>query len=346
MKIAVTGGSGFIGGRFISLFNDKVEIISLNSKNCPLDNYELIKNATRNVDIIIHTAFDHQYKNNINGIKNILKACEENKIKKLVHISTVSVYDPYFAGELNENVKYSSLNDPYSQEKILIEKEIDKLSNKSFDIVILQPSIVYGVGGNWTKYALHACKSKGLILSNNGEFICNPIYVDDVATAIYQACISNVRYGKFLISGLNTVEWKYFYLGHSKMLDNLNLPTNIIVIDDKTTRDFHNNIVINSIFQLWFFTPFGKVMNSIVDILKRIREKKYTNILEKNSLLNFLKAPVGQDILQPSGITKLVHKSKYTINGSKANEFLQFKPEFSFDEGMKQIRINLGNILK
>ena len=89
MRVAVTGGSGFVGSTFIKLFGEKFESIkSLDSKIAPLGDYEKILESTKDTDILIHTAFDHSY---ISGIKNILKACEQSGIKKLIHISTVSV---------------------------------------------------------------------------------------------------------------------------------------------------------------------------------------------------------------------------------------------------------------
>ena len=74
MKVAVTGGSGFIGSQFIELFGDKFESVqSLDSKSCPLDDYKKILKATKYIDVLVHGAFDHSYKKNIYGIKKILK---------------------------------------------------------------------------------------------------------------------------------------------------------------------------------------------------------------------------------------------------------------------------------
>lgn len=82
MRVSVTGGS-----KFIELFES---IKSLNSKSCPLDNYEKILEVTKDIDVLVHTAFDHNYKNNISGIKNILKACEQNGVKKLIQFLSMN----------------------------------------------------------------------------------------------------------------------------------------------------------------------------------------------------------------------------------------------------------------
>jgi nucleoside-diphosphate-sugar epimerase len=347
MKIAVTGASGFIGGRFVELFKDKFEIIKLNSKNGPLDNYNKLIDKTEGCDILIHAAFDHNYKDNIIGIKNILKVCEKNKIKKLIYLSSISVYDPDINGILDENSPYSNLNDPYSKEKRKIEKIIEnfKEKNEKINIIILQPTIVYGFRGNWTKYALHVCKSQKTILPNNGRYNANIIYVDDVANAIYQSIYSNINYGKFLISN-ETITWKEFYCKQCQILEELNLPSNCNIQDVNNWNEFHSNTLINFIFILWFKTIFGNLFNMIVGKLKKLRAKNYNDLFSNEILIKFLKSSVSSNILRPSGITKKVHSSKFIVNTKKAEQILNFTPKYSFDYGLRKIKEDLQRILK
>ncbi|WP_027390042.1 NAD-dependent epimerase/dehydratase family protein [Chrysiogenes arsenatis] len=347
MRVSVTGGSGFIGSKFIELFADKFKSIkSLDSKSFPLDNYEQILDATKDIDILVHTAFDHNYKNNISGIKNILKACEQNGIKKLIHISTVSVYEPDAKGVLNENSPYSKLNDPYSKEKRKIEQEIEKYKNRAFDIIILQPTIVYGLGGNWTKYALHVCKAKEVRLSDSGNTVCNAVHVDDVANAIYQSCLSNVKFEKFLISGKGTITWKEFYSRHCELLRELNLPSNCDIQNSTNENEFHKKKLVDVVFQLWFKTPFGNVFDLMIGVLKKLRAKSYSNTNSKEELKEFLQSEVSENILEPLAITKKVHDCDFEIESSKAKEQLKYQPLVNFDDGMSCFKRNLIKILK
>ena len=78
MKVVVIGGSGFIGRRFINLFNSKFdEVKSLNSKVAPLSDFQLLLDNTKGFDTLVHAAFDHSYKSNLLGIKNIIKVCKK-----------------------------------------------------------------------------------------------------------------------------------------------------------------------------------------------------------------------------------------------------------------------------
>lgn len=346
MKIAVTGGSGFIASRFIEMYQNKFDLIKvLNSKNAPLDNFNNILESTKDVDIIIHSAFDHSYKNNIIGIKNILKACKVNGIKKLIHMSTVSVYDLNIQGKLSEESIYSNLSDPYSKEKRKIEYEINKYRDLGIDIIILQPTIVYGLGGNWTKYALHACKSKVLKLPSSGERICNAVYVDDVATAIYNASLSRIKYGKFLVSSNEEITWKKFYQAHCQVLKELKVFSMCDIKDSLNNNEFHTNYIINFIFNIWFKTPFGSIFYLIISFLKKLRAKQYSSFNSKNEFKVFIKSKLGENILEPSGITKKLHDSNFKVSNKNSIEILKYSTKFTLVDGMNKLKSDIKEII-
>ena len=57
-------------------------------------------------------------------------------------------------------------------------------SNSDFKVVILQPTIVYGPKGGWTKHATNMRLYSSVSLPKKGNMVCNCVYVDDVAKAI------------------------------------------------------------------------------------------------------------------------------------------------------------------
>jgi nucleoside-diphosphate-sugar epimerase len=346
MKVAVTGAKGFLGSRFVELFNNDLEIVKLTSSTAPLNDLEKIVSQTKDCDVLVHAAFDHNYKDNIIGIRNILKTCKTNNIKKLIHISTISVYDPNIKGDLNENSHHSEINDPYSKEKRKIENEIERYKDSDINIVILQPSIVYGLGGNWTKYVLHVCKSKALYLPNSGNDICNAIYIDDVANSIYKSCFSNVKYEKILVSNKEKLSWKKFYQKQCEVLKKLNLSSNCNIENNISTNEFHTKSIINFIFILWFKTPLGNIFNLMIGTLKKLRAKNYKNTSSKDELKEFLQSDILEDRLNPLGITKKVHSCRFLVDTSKAKKFLDFEAKISFDKGCDKIKINIEEIVK
>lgn len=346
MRVAVTGGSGFLGGRFVEIYKDKFDdVVILNSQNSPLNDFDKLVVNTKKIDVLVHTAFDHNYKDNIVGIRNILEVCKKNNIKKLVHISSVSVYNPDLKGDLDENSQYTHINDPYSKEKRKIESEIEKYKDSDLSIVILQPTIIYGLGGNWTKYALHVCKSKALSLPNNGEDICNAVYVDDVARAIYKSCKSTVKYEKMLISATESITWREFYEKQCKILEDLELSSSCNVVNNTNTNEFHSKSIVNMIFLIWFKTPLGNVFDLAIGVLKKLRAKNYTNTSSQKEMKTFLKSALNENTLTPLGITKKVHHCKFKVDISKANELLNYNSEYNFDDGVNKIKNNIKKVL-
>lgn len=360
MKIAITGSSGFIGTRFINQYSDKFEeVIALNLSdiNKVKDNIKHIHSHLSNLsdlisyttecDIFLHLAFDHKYKENLTGIKNILKACKANHIKKLIYISTINVYDQDYKGFINELSPYSKISDPYTKEKQKIEKIITSNKNSDLKVLIIQPTIIYGLTGNWTKYAFVASKSNRLILPQAGKGICNAVYIDDVTQALFKSSIhgfqrmqNNVE--KIIISGENSLQWTDFLDGHRKILENLDLPFNKSQNLINNSNEFHSNIIYNLIFKLWFKTPFGFMFNFLTSTLKQIRSKKNLTISENKSYNSFLNIEPNNNTVEPIAATKKTFNARFNVKIEKAKQMLDYMPSFTFKQGLSDIE----NILK
>lgn len=338
MKVVVLGGNGFIGKRFVSLFGSCFEdIVVGNSKNAPMNDYIALEQLADGGDVIVHAAFDHSYKANIRGIHNILKICSVKKIKKLIYLSTVSVFDQTIEGKLNEDSKLSTLNDPYTREKIKIEEEIKANAPADLLVIILYPAIVYGLGGNWTKYAFHACKSKSLGLPHAGNGACNAVYVDDVANAIYKSCVTDCGSQRLLISCEETILWKNFYELHYNILKESGFPVQCNIQNTANNNSFHSNKVYNIIFNIWFRTPVGKLLNLGINIVKKIRKCSYADTNSKEALLRFLKSAVDRNYMEPIGVTRVVHSAGFSVDSGKALEILNFRSIINTNDGYRKM---------
>lgn len=355
MKIAITGASGFIGSRFIEMFASQFsEVVAFNNsgingktKNVNFISASMIDSEnlvyhTQGCEMLIHCAFDHRYKENIKGINIILDTCKKNHIKRLIHISTVSVYDQDCTEVLNEKTAYSHLKDPYTKQKQKIEKILETNSIENFKIIALQPTIIFGLGGNWTKYAFHAAKAKQIQLPDRGERKCNAIYIDDLVQAIYAACIvDSTKMGKtfekILISGEETISWELFFNTHVKLLRKLGLPSVSQNVVEANNYEFHSNALLNLIFILWFKTPLGSLLDFAIGKLKEIRGRKYIATRTKDQFKDFIKSPTNGNIVVPLGVTRKACGANFIVNTNKAMELLNYRPSFSFEKGMESI---------
>ncbi|PIN93059.1 hypothetical protein COU54_04450 [Candidatus Pacearchaeota archaeon CG10_big_fil_rev_8_21_14_0_10_31_24] len=186
-KLLITGAGGFIGQKVVNYFLGKgyrvrafVRKKNLLLKNSNLEivygdmrDYDSLDKACKGMNFVIHLAGaksdeKDSYNINVNGAKNLIKAGKSNKIKRIVNISTESVY-------LVEKGAYAKTK-----------LEADELFNKSgLDVITLRPSVVYGdlkngVFGSLVKFAsLPVTPVIGF-----GKYKFRPIYIEDLAKSI------------------------------------------------------------------------------------------------------------------------------------------------------------------
>lgn len=116
--VFITGVSGYFGAKLVSLFESKDNIgtivgVDVNPPGFSSKKLEFIRHDVRDgmsslingrhIDWAIHTAFilpplhdrDLMEDININGTRNFLAACEEGKVKQILHCSSTTAYGFY-----------------------------------------------------------------------------------------------------------------------------------------------------------------------------------------------------------------------------------------------------------
>jgi dTDP-4-dehydrorhamnose reductase len=213
MKILVTGSTGLVGSRFSELLSKSYEIEGLNRQNGIdiTDESSVIKKiSSSNAKLVLHLAAktdvdgcesdkdvdsrflekkDFQNKEwislktawvmNVTGTKNIIKACQKNKIK-IIYVSTDFVFNgekPITEGYLEEDSQ-----DPinwYGQTKYEAEKAVQ---NSGLDWMILRPAYPYRTSyakkSDFIRTMLQILKS-GEKLSVVTDHIITPTFIDD-----------------------------------------------------------------------------------------------------------------------------------------------------------------------
>ena len=245
MRILVTGGAGFIGQHLVNFLIKKDNDVTIydnfsnsekrqtettvdkRAKIIEGDICELkhLINATRNHEIVIHLAakisVNESIKNpsetfqiNTIGTKNVIFACEKNKIKKLIVASSAAVYGEGNKGEkLNEESRKKPIS-PYGESKLKMENELkNNILKKNLKIIILRFFNIYGVGqspeyaGVITKFLMKIKNNESLNIFGDGMQTRDFVSIQDVVNSINNAIEYN-QSGIFNIGSGNKITIK------------------------------------------------------------------------------------------------------------------------------------------
>ena len=236
-RVLVIGGAGFIGSyvvgellkqdvREVIIYDNfvrgKLENISkhLSDKRCSIyhlggdiRDIDILNNAMKDIDYVFHLAamwllhckdFPRTaFHVNIEGTFNILEACVNNRVKKLIYSSSASVYGDAIEVPMSESHPFNNRNF-YGATKIAGEAMCTAYHDRfGLEVIGLRYMNVYGPGQDQ-----HAAYT-GVIpimlnkiaandpptINGDGSQSYDFIYVEDVARCNIQALISPVQHG-------------------------------------------------------------------------------------------------------------------------------------------------------
>jgi nucleoside-diphosphate-sugar epimerase len=219
MKALVTGGSGFVGKHLVRKLKEQGDIVRClvrkESNKAPLEQmgaelaegditfYESVLEAAKGMDIIYHCAAlvgmgpsrTEFYLINVEGTRNVLKACDVAKIPRLIYTSTQSVtFDFTDKFNADENTPYPPLyKDFYSETKALAEREVLEAAKKGkVSAVAVRPTWVWGPGDTTIMPIMaKLARRRQLFLIGGGKAEASTSYVENVCDCLILAGRSN-----------------------------------------------------------------------------------------------------------------------------------------------------------
>jgi nucleoside-diphosphate-sugar epimerase len=210
MKALVTGGTGFLGsalthrlhsmgwdvtalGRNVSRL-DQLENEGMNVLQIDLKDKSAMTAACKDQEIVFHCAalpspwgnFETFYQANVIGTRNVIRGCEENKVKRLVYVSTPSLYFGYSS---RMNVKETdALPEPvsnYAATKILAEQELDQAFENGLAAIAIRPRAIFGPGDTVIfPRLIPRLQSGRLPILGDGENVVDITYIENVVDAL------------------------------------------------------------------------------------------------------------------------------------------------------------------
>jgi predicted dehydrogenase/nucleoside-diphosphate-sugar epimerase len=236
-KVLVTGGTGFLGKQLIQrLIAEGYPVRVLARKLSKIDNLKKLgveiffgdvadrvslSEAFSGVNLVIHAAADTAGNaragelSTIQGTKNVIDLCKQFAIKKLVYISSCSVYGvaDYREGDLvteeSSLERFPELRGHYSLAKLKAEQIItEAMAEGQLPIVCLRPGTYFGPGGDiFTPMMGLSAGRKLFAIIGRGDFVLPLVSIDnlvDAIVAVMQKSESNGRIYNIVDSDLPT----------------------------------------------------------------------------------------------------------------------------------------------
>jgi nucleoside-diphosphate-sugar epimerase len=350
--IAVTGATGFIGGRLVQcLAQQGGEITCLirgmdagmrlhragaRIRQLDMADAEAVRTALEGIEIVFHLAYDWDDAAwNHKALQALIGACSSNS-RRLVYVSSFVVYAVPDHGEVSEDSPSTTATGGYAHTKLQLEAQLLKaVREQGVAGTIVQPTIVYGPFSRfWTIDPVDMLRHGTVILPGSGEGICNAVYVDDVVSAMILAAQRSEAVGqRYLISGPAPITWRDFYEGMAQAIGTKGpqyRPAEVIAqasgkVGKLLRLAADPELGIRLIANIG---PTRKLVKASLGVLPRglrsnVASRLYGSIARRR----------GHVHMPNRGHLNFL-QSRSTINSAKAKEELGYAPAISFAEGM------------
>jgi len=346
-KALVTGASGFIGGRLTEqlILDHGVEVRALVSRfthasriarfnlemvGGGIDDAEAVDRAVAGCEVVFHCAHDFEHpQRNLDGARALAEASLRHGVRRLVYVSSISVYEPLPDLEVDESTKSEPCGWTYPDNKLAVENMLLEFgAGHGLPVAVLQPTIVYGPYSRpWTLDPVIRLRSGRVVLPDDGGGVCNPVYVDDVVAALLAAAEDEAAVGeRFLISGPDAVTWREFYAAYERLLGT----QSVVLMPTGEIQRLNGQKGEVSNFQLSKRDPFKLLNYTLVRrIYKFVRRHRIGEGLRKQA-----KQALPPPLYLPDEVRLALLRARARVKIDKARRMLGYQPAYDFNRGM------------
>ena len=231
MRALVTGGGGFMGAALARKLRERgddvrvfgrgsyadLEAVGIDCVRGDITDYAAVKEACDDREVVFHAAakvglwgeYEEYRAINVDGTKNVLRACLEQGVRKLVFTGSPSVV--FHGGDVegvDESAPYPKTFDShYSRTKAEAEECVLAADHDKLSTVSLRPHFIWGPGDrNLLPRVVSKQKAGRLYRIGEDDKLVDTIYIDDcveahVAAAIALSPLSEISGKAYFLSG-------------------------------------------------------------------------------------------------------------------------------------------------
>lgn len=171
MNILITGGAGFLGQHLVAALQERGDAVRVFDRasahtahlarsgvaiyDGDIRDPDALTEPVRGVDAVLHLAalsggwrsMEEYYAVNVTGTENVCRAALKAGVRRLVHISSWTVYGMGLGRPAREDFPLTPLREPYSVTKMLGDRLVQRMiANDGLPAVIIRPDTIFGPG--------------------------------------------------------------------------------------------------------------------------------------------------------------------------------------------------------
>jgi dihydroflavonol-4-reductase len=234
MRVALTGASGYTGGRLLRALRSRGDEVSALVRPASvseglrgseadlvegdLASREALARLVEGADAVLHVAAvyrtaghpDSYYRDvNVGGTERLLEAAAAAGVRRFVHTSTVGVHGHVSDPPADESAPFNP-GDIYQETKAEAETlALDFHRRRGLPLAVVRPGAIYGPGETRFLKLFRAIARGRYAIVGSGETFYHPVYIDDLVRGFLLALDRDEAVGEsFLICGPEYVSQK------------------------------------------------------------------------------------------------------------------------------------------
>ena len=222
VTVLVTGGAGLLGSHVAERALEAGEHVRVMARpgedvawlaragaevvRADMIDRESLAAAVRGTDVVLHCAGrtgawgpDEEFDAiNVRGLKWLIELAMQSGVRRIVHVSSVTVHGIDVRGSADETAGYRIESDPYSRSKIAGERLVNQLvADLGAPVTIVRPGLIYGPRdtNSFGRFAAMVERGKMIVIGSGRNHV-PLVYVTDVAAAMLLAAESDRALGR------------------------------------------------------------------------------------------------------------------------------------------------------